>query len=147
VPDLSGTSRTIDILLTVHPEASLFWPPEVLERDNYLGFLTLGISHPEPEELDALGHPFRPHSAFHVELGADCSGDFPVWFRYSFHYIGPRRLGFRFDNSPHHRELANFPHHLHLSTGEILPLGPPAIRDVAAIVRWHIDHPGTHWRP
>ena len=121
--------------LAIYPQAELISPPEIIERDNYLGELYLDLSYPDGSEL-------------HVDLRANLSGDYPVWPTYRFHYFHPTTgLRFRYDNAPHHRDLSNFPHHLHLSTEAILPYGPPHIKPLAAAIQWHLDHPGQRWLP
>jgi len=38
----------------------------------------------------------------------------PERFKYRYHYMNPQRdLIFRYDNVPHHREIATFPDHKH----------------------------------
>lgn len=52
--------------------------------------------------------------------------------KYSFHWQDEdKNLVIRWDNAPHHRELKNFPHHLHLK-GEIKPSIEPNFSDVLA---------------
>ena len=124
-----------DVLLDVDPQSKLIREPRIEERDNQYGSLSLAVSYPDGSRLD-------------VELQADCSDEFPIWGDYGFQYSGPEaQLHFRYDNAPHRHELPNFPCHLHLSTGEVLPDGPPAVRAVARAIRWHLDHPEQRWRP
>lgn len=50
--------------------------------------------------------------------------------KYSYHYMdSAKQLLFRYDNSPHFRELSTFPHHLHLPD-ETLPSTEPDLADV-----------------
>ena len=124
-----------EILLSPDPKSDFLEAPQINERGNQIGSLSLAIGYADGSRL-------------YVELQADCSDDFPAWGDYSFQYIGPREeLRFRYDDAPHHGELPNFPYHLHLRTEELLPDGPPPIRAVASAIRWHLDHPDRAWRP
>ncbi|HTE87227.1 MAG TPA: DUF6516 family protein [Dehalococcoidia bacterium] len=124
-----------DILLSPDPLSDFLREPQISERDNQYGSLSLALSYLEGSQL-------------YVELQADCEGEFPVWGDYGLQYLGPQHeLRFRYDNAPHHRELPNFPYHLHLSDDEVLTDGPPPIRGVASAIRWHLDHPGRSWHP
>jgi len=50
---------------------------------------------------------------------------------YSYHWAGKKgTLIKRWDNTPHHRELAGFPHHIHEGGGAVLPGVPVNIFDV-----------------
>ena len=125
----------ISILLAVDPQSAFIRGPSVDVRDNHLGELSCDISYADGSQL-------------HVDLKADCSDEFPVLDAYRFHYFhSSEGLRFRHDNAPHYHGLPNFPHHLHLSTEEVLPLGPPSVRGVAAAVQWHLHHPSQAWRP
>ena len=49
---------------------------------------------------------------------------------YSYHYQGSDgTLVFRYDNAPHHRQVATFPHHKHTTEG-IVDSKPPHLVDV-----------------
>lgn len=81
---------------------------------------------------------FVDDSTLHVRLWADCSGDWPRWGDYSFHYqAGDGQLRFRFDNTPDHSELSNYPHHLHVGD-ELRPEGPPTLREVVDRIRAYL---------
>jgi hypothetical protein len=128
-------SDLIDVLLAIDAATDYLQPPEVGVRDNQFGTLRLALVYPDGSKL-------------YVALEADCSGPFPVWGDYGFHYVGPdAALRFRFDNAPHYRGRQNFPYHLHLSTDAVSPYGPPRIRQVAEAVLWHLDNPGQPWQP
>jgi hypothetical protein len=125
----------IAILLSVDPKATLPRPPLVNLGDNQSGDLSLETRYPDGSRL-------------YVYLQADCSDEPIRWGDYGFQYVGPDdEPRFRYDNAPHYRELPNFPYHLHLSDGSVLPLGPPTVRVVARAIRWYLDHPGRHWWP
>src|SRR5579871_1157973 len=117
------------ILLAIDSGVQFIRERRIDVRDNHHGSLSLALL-------------YRDGSRLYVELEADCSADPIVWGDYGFQYLGPDgAVRFRYDNAPHHLGLPNFPHHLHLSTGEILPDGPPYVRDAARAIRWHLDHP------
>jgi uncharacterized protein DUF6516 len=67
-----------------------------------------------------------------AELDADVSLGYPVWISYRFHV--QRSDGtclFRYDYSPHHRELSTFPHHKHVGAGEhVGPAEQPSIHRI-----------------
>ncbi len=49
---------------------------------------------------------------------------------YSYHWADENgALIRRWDNTPHHPELARFPHHIHVGDGTILPGKPVSIFD------------------
>lgn len=49
---------------------------------------------------------------------------------YSYHYQGSDgTLVFRYDNAPHHRQVATFPHHKH-TADDIIDSRPPHLVDV-----------------
>ncbi len=109
---------------------------ETLERDNQYGHLALSLLYSDD-------------SALHAWLWADCSGEYPRWVSYSFQHQDARdQLRFRYDSAPHHPGLPNSPYHLHLrSDDEVLPFGPPSLRDVATAIQWHLEHPEERWQP
>ena len=50
--------------------------------------------------------------------------------KYSFHWQDKNKnLVLRWDNAPHHRELENFPHHLHIK-GDAKPSVEPNFMDI-----------------
>jgi len=50
--------------------------------------------------------------------------------RYNYHYQKSGKIIFRYDNAPHHPEILTFPHHKHTSTGEVIPVAEPHLRDI-----------------
>jgi hypothetical protein len=50
-------------------------------------------------------------------------------FSYSYHYQKNEQMIFRYDNAPHHPELAGFPHHKHVADSAIA-CRPPSLADV-----------------
>ena len=50
--------------------------------------------------------------------------------KYRFQYMtGDGQMIFRYDNAPHHPELASFPHHKHLPN-KVIPSSMPSIKDI-----------------
>nr|WP_269140538.1 DUF6516 family protein [Archaeoglobus neptunius] len=49
--------------------------------------------------------------------------------RYRFHYRKSETPIFRYDNAPHHREVATFPHHVHIGE-KVLPSKSKSLLDV-----------------
>lgn len=50
--------------------------------------------------------------------------------KYRFHYMNTLgKMLFRYDNAPHHREIAAFPHHKHLPD-KTISSATPAIKDL-----------------
>ena len=125
----------IRILHESDPAAAL-GEPRISERDNQRGSLDLSLT-------------YTNGSTFHAHLWVDCSGDYPLWVSYGFEYKDTegKRL-FRYDDARDWPHLPTFPHHLHLrSDDEVLPLGPPSLRELAAVIRWHLEHPEERWQP
>lgn len=69
-----------------------------------------------------------------VELDADVSRGYPIWNGYRFHVrLTEGTCLFRYDNSPHHREISTFPHHKHVGPLEhVVPAEQPSIHRVVA---------------
>ena len=127
----------IRLLMADDPGAVLRREPAIRERNRHYGRITVAVRYSDGSTLD-------------VRLWADCWEEWPKWITYSFHYRdAQRRQRFRFDNAAHRPEMPNFPHHLHIGPNDeqILPLGPPSVRDVADAVRWHLLHAGERWSP
>ncbi len=63
---------------------------------------------------------------------------------YTYHYQdSENRLIFRYDNAPHHPEVATFPHHKHILEGSnqhemIMDTGPPHLHDVLREIDLHL---------
>jgi hypothetical protein len=50
--------------------------------------------------------------------------------KYRYHYMDEaQHLIFRYDNAPHHPEIASFPHHKHIP-GEVSENSTPTLKDV-----------------
>ena len=58
--------------------------------------------------------------------------------KYRYHFMDTdNRLIFRYDNAPHHPEIATSPHHKHLPTGVLVSTGP-YFADVLAEVESYV---------
>ena len=112
--------------------------PILEERDDQIGAIAVVIRYHDGSQL-------------HVHLWADCRLEHVRWTLYSFHYQDVRvARRFRYDNAIHYAALPNFPRHLHVgppSTERLYPLDPPTLRQIVALVEWHIANPGRLWEP
>ncbi len=104
MPDPLGHFDDITrILVRVHPRTVWLREREIEERDDRYGSLSLALGYPDGSRL-------------YVELEADCSGELVRWPIYGFQYLGPDGTErFRYDNAPHHPEIATHLHHKHLN--------------------------------
>jgi len=52
-------------------------------------------------------------------------------FKYSYHFqTEDRRLIFRYDVAPHHKDISSFPHHKHLGPGKVTAATAPNLKEV-----------------
>jgi hypothetical protein len=61
----------------------------------------------------------------------------PVKEAYRYQYLKERKTVFRYDNSPHHRNLPNFPHHKHVGrkvVGSTEPTLGQVLKEIATIL-------------
>lgn len=64
---------------------------------------------------------YEDGSRLAVRLVVNTASDYPDWNKYSFHYMSEDAATvFRYDDSDHHPELPNFPHHKHEGADEIV---------------------------
>jgi len=50
---------------------------------------------------------------------------------YSYAFVRDGALAFRYDNAPHHRELATYPHHVHIGPLQrVSPADQPTLGQV-----------------
>ena len=75
---------------------------------------------------------YEDGSRLAVRLIVNTSSDYPDWNRYSFQYMSEEaETVFRYDDSDHHPELPNFPHHKHEGADErVLGVLRPTVRQV-----------------
>lgn len=54
-----------------------------------------------------------------------------IKYKYSYHYQDKAgNIIFRYDMAPHHKTLETFPHHKHLSSGEIINALEPDLKNI-----------------
>lgn len=69
-------------------------------------------------------------SILEIALFAGESAHGVVVDKYRFHYMSiDGQMIFRYDNAPHHPEVASFPHHKHTSVN-VIPSYMPGINDI-----------------
>jgi hypothetical protein len=69
-------------------------------------------------------------SILEISIFATESGKKITIDKYRLHYMNDAgQMVFRYDNSPHHPEIASFPYHKH-TPGEIKPSNIPSIKDI-----------------
>jgi hypothetical protein len=69
-------------------------------------------------------------STLEISIFATVSGEKLTIDKYRLHYMNNAgQMVFRYDNSPHHPEIASFPYHKH-TPGEIKPSNIPSIKDI-----------------
>ncbi len=69
----------------------------------------------------------------------NCSGDQPQKYAYSYHYQNSSVLIFRYDNTPHFPGMASFPHHKHLSTGNVQECPEPVFSAILAEIETFLE--------
>lgn len=58
---------------------------------------------------------------------------YPVRIHYAYTYVRQGQCVFRYDNAPHHPEIATYPHHKHNGpTDELTPADQPSLGQVLA---------------
>ncbi len=63
---------------------------------------------------------FWDSSHLTIDEIVDTTQGYPEILRYSYVYVKNDANIFRYDNAPHHSELATFPHHKHVGPTELL---------------------------
>ncbi|RMG56129.1 MAG: hypothetical protein D6723_01110 [Acidobacteria bacterium] len=61
----------------------------------------------------------------------------PIKDKYRYQYLKARRTIFRYDNSPHHPSLPNFPHHKHMGrkvVGATEPMLGQVLKEIAMLM-------------
>lgn len=93
-------------------------PLTCLVSDDYNGLLRCRISFWDGSCLDI-------YEVVSTELG------YPVRIHYSYAYVRGNETVFRYDNAPHHREIATHPHHKHIESEErVAPADQPSLNQV-----------------
>ena len=83
---------------------------------------------------------YEDGSRLAVRLVVNTSSDYPDWNRYSFQYMSEKaETVFRYDDSDHHPELPNFPHHKHEGADEmVLGVHRPTVRQIRNEIADHL---------
>ena len=107
----SGGVPASEALLLIHP-------------GDLVGSLDVDLSFPTGHRLS-------------VFLAIDVSYGYSLWAKYELHLMDAAdRCVVRYDNAPHHSELAAFPEHKHLGPSEIAVAHPrPSLSAFVAEVR------------
>ena len=73
---------------------------------------------------------FGDQSLLEISEAIVLVGEEPHWLSYRYHYQSPRTgIVFRYDNAPHHVEVASYPDHKH--TGDDVKASPhPSIEQI-----------------
>jgi hypothetical protein len=100
-------------------------PITCLAADDYNGLIRCRVFFWDGSYLDI-------YEVVSTELG------YPVRVHYSYTYLRERQRVFRYDNAPHHPEIATHPHHKHIGAADQLaPADQPSLSQVLAeIERW-----------
>ncbi len=95
-------------------------PIVCLASDNHNGILRCRVFFWDNSYLDI-------HETISTELG------YPVRVNYAYAYIRNGQGVFRYDNAPHHPEIATHPHHKHIGpTDRLAPTDQPTLSQVLA---------------
>jgi hypothetical protein len=73
---------------------------------------------------------FFDNSVLFLKENVDSTQCFPDVRKYSYQYMRNDELIFRYDNAPHHQELATFPHHKHISEDSVTNSVRPSHKDL-----------------
>jgi len=101
-------------------------PVTCFTSDDFNGLIRCRVSFWDGSFLDI-------YEVISTELG------YPVRVHYAYTYMRNGRNIFRYDNAPHHPEIATHPHHKHIGEKERLaPADPPTLGLVFAEVEEHL---------
>jgi hypothetical protein len=100
-------------------------PIALLSSDDYNGLIRIRAHFWDNSFLDI-------YEVVSTELG------YPVRITYSYTYLRNEQQVFRYDNAPHHPEIATHPHHKHLgSLNKLAPADQPSISQILTeIAEW-----------
>jgi Family of unknown function (DUF6516) len=89
-----------------------------LASDDYNGLLRCRVFFWDSSYLDI-------YEVVSTELG------YPIRVHYAYTYIREQQRVFRYDNAPHHPEIATHPHHKHIGPADhIAPADQPSLGQV-----------------
>ena len=112
----------------------------------------IGVDHLEHHDAEfaeddlsaefAVTFYFTEGERLDVRLQIDVTHGWPMWVSYVFHLRDRDDQSIvRLDNVPHHRDLENFPHHMHIGPDEIAqPLTSESKRNVLRLIQMGIAH-------
>jgi hypothetical protein len=100
--------------------SSIETPQAFLISDDFNGLLRCRVHFWDDSFLDI-------YETVSTELG------YPVRISYAYTYLRAGKRAFRYDNAPHHPEVATFPHHKHIGAEERLaPTDQPTLSQILA---------------
>ena len=113
------TSIERSLLQSAHV-SSVLQPITSLASDDYNGLVRCRVFFWDDSYLDL-------YEAVSTELG------YPVRIHYAYTYVRQGQRVFRYDNAPHHPDVATHPHHKHIGpTDRLAPAEPPNLSQVLA---------------
>jgi hypothetical protein len=102
--------------------AEIAQPITCLASDDYNGLVRCRVFFWDDSYLDF-------QETVSTELG------YPVRIHYAYAYLRQGQCVFRYDNAPHHPEVATHPHHKHIGLEDRLaPADPPTLSQILAEV-------------
>jgi hypothetical protein len=104
-------------------------PFSLLTSDDYNGLIHIRVYFWDNSFLDIF-------EVVSTELG------YPVRISYAYTYFRGNQLVFRYDNAPHHPEIATHPHHKHIGQKESLaPADQPNLSQIIAEIVALLEQP------
>jgi hypothetical protein len=114
--------------LSQNPQISNIEKPiTILTSDDYNGLIRCRVHFWDGSLLDL-------YEVISTELG------YPVRIIYAYTYIRKDQRIFRYDNAPHHPEIATHPHHKHIGPKDKLaPADQPNLNQVLAEIETYLE--------
>jgi hypothetical protein len=107
-------------------------PITCLASDDYNGLVRCRVFFWDHSYLDL-------YEVVNTELG------YPVRVHYAYTYIREGQRVFRYDNAPHHPEIATHPHHKHIGpTDRLAPADQPTLSQVLSEIEGWLELRNTH---
>lgn len=107
-------------------------PITCLASDDYNGLVRCRVFFWDTSYLDL-------YEVVNTELG------YPVRVHYAYTYIREGQRVFRYDNAPHHPEIATHPHHKHIGpTDRLAPADQPSLSQVLSEIEGWLELRNTH---
>jgi len=99
-----------------------------LASDDYNGLLRCRVFFWDNSFLDI-------YEVVSTELG------YPIRIHYAYTYLRRQQRVFRYDNAPHHPEIATHPHHKHIGPADrVAPADQPSLSQVLVEVESWLEH-------